>query len=231
MKPKKVVKLSVQEFKKMQAYKTHFLVCKNCPREVEVDIETVEVLCWKCTTMSAPPDPRLLRSAEEVEAEKKEKSKFPPGWKFMKVFVLEDGTVYERGTENSKLKGTLKATDVESLRKQRKAKKKTKKQKRKIEDNRHEELVKSHKEKKKAIKAERKGTSNLAGIPSITTNREKIVANVTKTDTGIFEAKEGGINYTALIDNQQKLRYVFNSSKKIMGKRQAGGNYTWRGCK
>ena len=101
---KKVVKLSEKDFKDIQSNKTHFLKCTDCPTEVEVDIGTVAVLCGRCTTILAPPAPFLLRSAEEIEAERKEKSKFPPGWKFMKVFVLEDGTVYEKGTENPKLK-------------------------------------------------------------------------------------------------------------------------------
>ena len=228
---KKVVKLSETDFKKLQINRTHFIKCSDCPTEVEVDIETVAVLCWRCTTILSPPAPFLLRSAEEIEAERKEKSKFPPGWKFMKVFVLEDGTVYEKGEENSKLKGTLKATDVELLRQQRKAKKKTKKQKREIEDDRHEELVKNHKEKKKALKAARSNPSNLNSVPSVTTNREVIVANITKNDKEIFEAKEGGINYTALVNDQKKLKYVFNNSKKIMGKRQSDGTYKWRGCK
>ena len=129
----------------------------------------------------------------------------------------------------------MKATDVELLRQQRKAKKKTKKQKREAEDTRHEELVKNHKEKRKAIKAAKENDSltkaNVDGLPSITTNREKIIAKVSQNKNNIFEAIEGGVHYEALVNDQKKLKYVFNNSKKIMGKRQSDGTYKWRGCK
>jgi len=42
---------------------------------------------------------------------------FHRGWKFMKVFVHENGTVYHKGVEQPKLKGTLKPTPKKETKK------------------------------------------------------------------------------------------------------------------
>jgi hypothetical protein len=41
------------------------------------------------------------------------KSDRPRGWKFMKEFVMADGTVYHKGVEQPALKGTLPVTVIE----------------------------------------------------------------------------------------------------------------------
>ena len=63
----------------------------------------------------------------------------PAGWHFMGEFVDKDGTVYHRGVEQPKLKGTLKPTKVV-------AKKKTKRR------TKEEILIAREAEKKAALK-------------------------------------------------------------------------------
>ena len=63
----------------------------------------------------------------------------PAGWHFMGEFVDKDGTVYHRGVEQPKLKGTLKATKVV-------AKKKTKRR------TKEEILIAREADKKAALK-------------------------------------------------------------------------------
>lgn len=63
----------------------------------------------------------------------------PAGWHFMNEFVDKDGTVYHRGVEQPKLKGTLKPTKVV-------AKKKTKRR------TKEEILIAREADKKAALK-------------------------------------------------------------------------------
>ena len=63
----------------------------------------------------------------------------PAGWHFMKEFVDKDGTVFHKGVEQPKLKGTLKPTKVVP-------KKKTKRR------TKDEILIARQKEKKAALK-------------------------------------------------------------------------------
>ena len=63
----------------------------------------------------------------------------PAGWHFMNEFVDKDGTVYHKGKEQPKLKGTLKPTKVV-------AKKKTKRR------TKEEILIARQAEKKAALK-------------------------------------------------------------------------------
>ena len=63
----------------------------------------------------------------------------PAGWHFMGEFVDKDGTVYHRGVEQPKLKGTLKPTKVVA---KKKAKRRTK----------EEILIARQAEKKAALK-------------------------------------------------------------------------------
>jgi len=56
------------------------------------------------------------------ESVKPKKSGRPAGWHFMSEFVDKDGTVFHKGVEQPKLKGTLKPTKV----KKKKTKRRTK---------------------------------------------------------------------------------------------------------
>ena len=65
----------------------------------------------------------------------------PSGWHFMNEFVDKDGTVYHKGKEQPKLKGTLSPTKVKPVKK-KKTKRGTKEQ----------ILLDRHNEKKQALK-------------------------------------------------------------------------------
>lgn len=232
MKRKKVSKLNSDEIQKMRKTEKHWLTCK-CGREVECESDTIAITCWECATKAAPPAESLLRPLADIKAERDAKSQFPAGWKFMKVFVLKDGTVYERGVENPELKGTLPPTDVDTLKRERKKNKKGLKQKLIEKESEQEELAEQHKAAKKEQKKAKKqllivGTD----LPLVLTNKKEIIAIVSLNETGFYEAIEDDtVNYTALVNDQKKLKYVFNNSKKIMGKRNDDGTYSWRGCK
>ena len=69
----------------------------------EVSREATSCTCWSCVQ-------------EMVDPPKETKSRIttgrPFGWHFMKEFVDKDGTVYHKGVEQPKLKGTLEPTKV-----------------------------------------------------------------------------------------------------------------------
>jgi len=66
----------------------------------------------------------------------------PAGWHWMAEFVDKDGTVYHKGKEVPKLKGTLKPTMIKPKKKKPVKKRRTKEQ----------ILLDRHKEKKEALK-------------------------------------------------------------------------------
>ena len=66
--------------------------------------DTTSVLCYKCT--SSLTEAPVVRAAQA-------KSDKPKGWKFMKVFVDKDGTVYHKGIEQPELKGQLPVTVID----------------------------------------------------------------------------------------------------------------------
>ena len=72
-----------QVFQKERVENTRLLQCSDCVREA-----------WDPADLPKPKRP----------------SGYLRGWKFMKEFVHENGTVYHKGVEQPKLKGTLKAT-------------------------------------------------------------------------------------------------------------------------
>ncbi len=80
----------------------------------------------------------------------KRPSGFHRGWKFMKVFVHENGTVYHKGVEQPKLKGTLPATP------RKETKKDTRSKSQKRQD--HQALLVNISKLKKQIKKEKRVT-------------------------------------------------------------------------
>jgi hypothetical protein len=75
-----------------------------CNEMVAVNYDAVAVLCFKCVNQIV--EPPVIRGAA-VKSDK------PKGWKFMKEFVAQDGTVYHKGEEQPSLKGTLPASVIE----------------------------------------------------------------------------------------------------------------------
>jgi len=77
------------------------LGCKLCGQIVhDVSDNAGAVTCWEC----------VAGMVDEPQAYKKKTTGYARGWRFMKQFVHADGTVYHRGVEQPKLKGTLEAT-------------------------------------------------------------------------------------------------------------------------
>lgn len=65
---------------------------------------TTAVLCSKCVQQHV--EPPMQRGTANTSGR-------PRGWKFMKEFVAEDGTVFFKGIEQPSLKGTLPVTKIE----------------------------------------------------------------------------------------------------------------------
>ena len=108
-----------------------YMACQNnCGNYEVVGEETVSTTCWGCVmkVVGVPKD--------KVS---KPKSGRPAGWHFMKEFVDKDGTVFHKGVEQPKLKGTLKPTKVAP---KKKTKRRTKEQ----------ILIDRHNKKKAALK-------------------------------------------------------------------------------
>ena len=102
---------------------TKILMCHDCIREeIYPTLETQSVL-------------------------KPKRTGYPRGWKFKKLFVHSDGTVYHNGVEQPDLKGTLPATVIEA---------KPKKSKHEKERDRQAALVQLQKLKKQLAKETRK---------------------------------------------------------------------------
>lgn len=77
--------------------------CRDCGALKEVDESVESILCWECVAEG-------MRAFESPV--KKKLVGYPKGWKFMKVFVHENGTVYHKGEEQPDLKGTLPPTPI-----------------------------------------------------------------------------------------------------------------------
>jgi len=84
--------------------KAKTLECKVCGAEVpNCGAHADAITCSICVT-------ELYWYPED--APKKKTVGYPKGWRFMKEFVHESGTVYRRGEEQPDLKGTLPATPI-----------------------------------------------------------------------------------------------------------------------
>ena len=108
------VKDSIYKIKYVDGRK--FVACENsipdgrfwkgklCNEFVAIAETSVAAVCWKCVTkvVEAP----IQRAVQE-------KSDKPKGWKFMKVYVHKDGTVYFKGVEQTSLKGTMPVTVIQ----------------------------------------------------------------------------------------------------------------------
>lgn len=123
--------------RKSHQYKEIKCRTENCQRMVKVDAESKSALCWRClaSKIPAPPD----RSSATT------KSSRPRGWALRKLFVDKNGSVFHKGIEQPKLKGTLPPTKVEKKKTKRKKKQETEAQK-------QSRLLKRYKEKKKILK-------------------------------------------------------------------------------
>ena len=113
-----------------------YMDCKITGEPVRnVSMETKSVIGSKAV-MS-----KIHKMFPETTKKSKPKTGRPAGWHWMAEFVDKDGTVYHKGKEQPKLKGTLPPTKVKPRKKPTK-KRRTKEQ----------ILLDRHKEKKEALK-------------------------------------------------------------------------------
>lgn len=82
---------------------THTIECKMCGVGKVAPINITGWICYEC----------VMELWDPADAPKPKKpTGYPPGWKFMKEFVHENGTVYHKGEEQPDLKGTLPPTPI-----------------------------------------------------------------------------------------------------------------------
>jgi len=82
---------------------THTIECKMCGVGKVAPINITGWTCAECVVEMWDP-------ADAPKA--KRPTGYPPGWKFMKEFVHEDGSVYHKGEEQPALHGTLPPTPI-----------------------------------------------------------------------------------------------------------------------
>jgi len=128
-----------------ESRKYKYIECETCKRSLEVDENSIGGMCWKCTAK--------LVGLPEIKSYT-EKSKFPPGWRFMSLFVDYEGNVYKYGEIDESLKGTMEPTDVDKIKAEMKLKRlETKKRRLQREEKLKE---KENKLREKAKKQEKK---------------------------------------------------------------------------
>lgn len=85
------------------------LECGQCGSLLEGTLrseDVISVTCWECVAAR-------VKQFDKPSKKKQQPTKgYPKGWRFKKVFVHENGTVYYRGVEQPKLKGTLEPTPI-----------------------------------------------------------------------------------------------------------------------
>jgi hypothetical protein len=82
---------------------THTIECKMCGVD---KVAPINITGWTCSDCVR----ELWDPADAPKAKKP--TGYPPGWKFMKEFVHENGTVYHKGEEQPDLQGTLPSTPI-----------------------------------------------------------------------------------------------------------------------
>ena len=107
-----------------------YMTCMTCGNYERVVEETTAVRCWKCV---------LNLTGMPEQPNKYVPTGRPPGWHFMNEFVDADGSVFHKGKEIPKLKGTLSPTKIKP---KKKIKRRTKEQ----------ILIDRHNKKKIALK-------------------------------------------------------------------------------
>lgn len=140
-------------FKKREDIKYKKLTCEKCGAvDEKVEESITAVTCHVCCAHMGP----IMSTAVKAVATG---PKRPKGWRFMKVYVDEDTTVFHKGVEQPELKGTLPVTVIEPKEKkssfQREQEKAAKEEKQMIR------LAKKHAKKQEAKKQEAAETAAL----------------------------------------------------------------------
>ena len=114
-----------------------YMDCKHCGAQVRnVGEDAVSVICNHCFMGLMV---KKFPESAEFNAKTYKPTGRPAGWHWMSEFVDKDGNVFHKGKEQPKLKGTLKPTKVNPV-------KKTKRR------SKEQMLVARHKEKKIELK-------------------------------------------------------------------------------
>lgn len=132
---------------------THSIACIDCGDFFEVDVIIAKIVCENCTVKK-----QLTEFGWPVKAKAKSSGpKRPAGWHFYNVFVDVDGTVFHKGVEQPKLKGTLEQTKPKEQKK-----KMTKREKIERQTSIFTEIRKAEKSLNSLVKAGKKrGTVSL----------------------------------------------------------------------
>jgi hypothetical protein len=116
MKVKTVKKVGESKYKSKIKDNQRIMICQNsipggkwwkgteCKEWVIVSEKATAVLCHRCVN---------LHVEAPVERGATNRSGHPKGWKFMKLYVAQDGTVFHKGVEQTDLKGTMPVTVIE----------------------------------------------------------------------------------------------------------------------
>ena len=118
------------------------LPCQSCGTiKHKVDDNVESITCHDCVL-------DLLQAYEEpIQKKQSAKLGYPKGWRFMKMFVHSDGTVYFRGVEQPQLKGQHEATTVVTKPKKTKQQKREEKQNALVEYNKLKKELKGENRK------------------------------------------------------------------------------------
>ncbi len=96
--------------------------CQNCGAlQPKVPAGTIVKMCFDCVR-------DYIHQQIDSPKNTTKRTGYPKGWKFMKVFVYSDGTVYHKGVEQPELKDTLPITTIEVKEKKTKIQKAREKQ-------------------------------------------------------------------------------------------------------
>lgn len=116
--------------------------CRDCGAPSMKSKDVVSYVCWQCVHEAC---------GDQELPKQKTATGFPRGWAFMKEFVHKDGSVYHKGVEQPKLKGTKKPTTIKVAA--------PKPKKSKVQKAREkQELLVKYTELKKQIKKEKRVT-------------------------------------------------------------------------
>jgi hypothetical protein len=98
--------------------------CNVCGVPTNVSKDATGAVCWQCVIERMQKDGTYSDGFQINKPKQTSASGYPKGWRFMKEFVHQDGTVYHRGVPQPNLKGTLTPTPIAVKPKKSKAQKK-----------------------------------------------------------------------------------------------------------
>ena len=117
-----------------------YMSCMVCGHYEAVGESATAVKCSRCVSLI------MMDKYPHAKPKSYKPTGRPAGWHWMAEFVDKDGSVYHKGKEQPKLKGTKKPTKVSPPKKKKLVSKRSKRR------TKEQMLVARHKEKKEAMK-------------------------------------------------------------------------------